>query len=56
MDAKGENGGERVEFFTCGFGYDGETGKQMVNYPDSCKKCSTGWITLTDEWEEYSIP
>lgn len=54
--AKGENGGERIEFFTCGFGYDGETGKQMVNYPDSCKKCSTGWITLTDEWEEYSIP
>lgn len=53
--AKGENGGEVVEFFTAGFGYDGEWGNQLVKYPDSAKKQSKGFITLTNEWQEYVI-
>ena len=54
--AKGEEGGERVEFFTAGFGYDGTSGRRIEDYPDSSQKQSTGWIELTDTWEEYSIP
>ena len=54
--AKGERGGEKVEFFTAGFGYDGSSGKKNVEYPDSAKKQSAGWIELTDQWEEYVIP
>lgn len=53
--AKGEKGGETVEFFTCGFGYDGTTGIQTVEYPDSTKKKTLGTATLTDEWQEYVI-
>ena len=33
--ARGEQGGEWVEFFTCGFGYDGDTGEQVQKNPDS---------------------
>ena len=54
--ARGENGGETVEFFTAGFGYDGVTNRKNVEFPDSTVKRSAGRITLTDEWEEYSIP
>lgn len=52
--ARGEEGGEKVEFLTCGFGY---TGPNSVNvdYPDSCSKQSLGVVTLTDSWEEYVI-
>lgn len=53
--ARGENGGERVEFFTCGFGYDGETGGRTVKYPDSCKKRSLGYVELDSQWQEYVI-
>ncbi len=53
--AKGEQGGERVEFFTLGFGYDGDTGSPVVEYPDSARKASRGFITLSNEWEEYTI-
>ena len=54
--AKGENGGEIVEFFTCGFGYDGTTNTQTAQFPDSSTKQSLGWVELTDEWLEYTIP
>lgn len=54
--AKGEKGGEKVEFFTCGFGYDAASGAKTVQYPDSTTKKSTGWIELTNEWQEYEIP
>ena len=54
--AKGETGGEIVEFFTAGFGYDGEWGTRLVDYPDSAKKQSLGFIQLTNEWTEYVIP
>ncbi len=53
--ARGETGGEVVEFFTLGFGYDGEWGTRLVSYPDSAKKQSLGFITLTDEWTEYVV-
>ena len=53
--ARGENGGETVEFFTAGFGYDGVSGRQTVEYPDSAAKQSLGWVTLTTDWQEYVI-
>ena len=54
--AKGEKGGEKVEFFTAGFGYDGETNIRTVEYPDSARKRSLGVVTLTDSWQQYDIP
>lgn len=53
--ARGENGGEKVEFFTCGFGFDGETGEPVAAYPDSCRKKSLGTLTLSKDWTEYTI-
>ncbi|MDK2982065.1 MAG: hypothetical protein PWQ55_2412 [Chloroflexota bacterium] len=53
--AKGAEGGEVVEFFTAGLGYDGETNARMADYPDSSAKETLGFTTLTDEWEPYSI-
>ncbi|MEA5048588.1 MAG: hypothetical protein VB034_08285 [Eubacteriales bacterium] len=53
--AKGETGEETVEFFTLGFGYDGESGKRLAEYPDSARKRSLGFIQLTSEWKEYVI-
>ena len=52
--ARGETGGERVEFFTCGFGRD-NWGNAVVAWPDSAKKNSKGYIRLTKEWQEYTI-
>ena len=54
--ARGENGGEVVEFFVAGFGYNGTTDAQTVIYPDSTTKKSAGWVKLTKEWKEYVIP
>ena len=53
--ARGEHGGERVEFFTCGFGYDGQWGIVLVPYPDSAIKKTLGSVSLTDQWQEYAI-
>lgn len=44
--AKGEKGGEQIEFFAGGI-----TG----NFGDSFPKTSTGYIALTQDWQEYSI-
>jgi hypothetical protein len=44
--ARGENGGEQIEFFAGGV-----TG----SHPDSFPKTSTGSITLTRSWQEYAI-
>lgn len=44
--AKGKNGGEQIEFFAGGV-----TG----TYPDSFPKTSTGFITLTNKWKQYTI-
>lgn len=53
--ARGEKGGEQVEFFTCGFGYNSEWNAQVVPFPDSSMKRSTGVVTLTQEWTQFSI-
>ena len=53
--ARGETGTETVEFFTCGFGYSGETGFRTVDRPDSCTRQSLGRVTLTQDWQAYEI-
>lgn len=53
--ARGENGGEKVEFFCCGFGYDEKNIPQNI-YNDSAFKQSLGAIELTKKWTEYTIP
>ena len=53
--ARGKKGGEVVEFFTCGFGYD-KNNKKTVDNPDSSTKKSTGQVKLTKDWKEYVIP
>jgi hypothetical protein len=51
--AKGENGGERVEFFMGGLGHDGFS---VAPYADSTEKVSLGYVTLSDGWERFEIP
>ena len=53
--AKGAKGGETVEFFTAGLGYDGETNAPTEAYPDSSPKVTLGFIQLTDQWQQYTI-
>ena len=53
--ARGDKGGEKVEFFTCGFGFPGDFPFPAVPYPDSAPKISLGVKTLTPEWQEYVI-
>lgn len=53
--ARGERGGEQVEFFCLGVGRDVATGVPTAPYPDSDRKASTGWVRLTRTWREYSI-
>jgi len=53
--ARGAAGGEQVEFFVGGLGRSGETGKATTEYPDSTSKRTTGVITLTDTWQQYTI-
>jgi PKD repeat protein len=52
--ARGAQGGERVEFFAFNVGRD-EGGNPIAPYPDSSRKVSTGYITLTSQWKKYSI-
>lgn len=52
--AKGKNGGEKVEFFCGGMGYD--TYGAAAPYADSTPAVGTGTVTLTKEWKEYRIP
>jgi len=44
--ARGEAGGERVEFFA---------GSVSGTYGDSFPKISTGYITLSSSWQEYEL-
>ena len=52
--AKGELGGERIEFGMGGLGRDADTCYPTAPYPDSTCKVSR-WKTLTTEWQEYTI-
>ena len=48
--AKGKDGGERIRFFVGGIGTEDDP------YPDSLRpQASTGFIQLTDNWQEYVI-
>jgi len=53
--ARGARGGERVEFFCFGIGRDPNTGKPTAPYPDSARKLSTGYVSLTTRWRQYKI-
>jgi len=53
--AKGQNGGERVEFFAFGVGRNAENGLPVQPYPDSSPKTSLGFVTLTTAWTQYTI-
>ena len=53
--AKGQNGGERVEFFAFGVGRNANTGLPIEDFPDSSPKTSLGFITLTATWTEYTL-
>lgn len=53
--ARGENGGEKVEFYAFGVGRDTNTGAALVPYPDSAAKISLGTVTLSGDWKQYTI-
>ncbi len=57
--ARGETGGEKVEFFVGGVGWavdwQGNSTVPEEPYPDSFPKIRTGIVTLTGDWQQYSI-
>ncbi len=53
--AKGQNGGESVEFFAFGVGRDANTGLPIAAFPDSSPKTSLGFKTLTTTWTKYTL-
>lgn len=55
--ARGEKGGEKVEFFMGGMGRDPETGHPNKKYPDSSARYPPMRVTtsLTNVWKEYEI-
>lgn len=54
--ARGAKGGEKVEFFMGGLGYDADTNNPLMPYPDSTQKISSGLVQLTTEYQEFTIP
>ena len=57
--ARGAKGGERVQFFVGGVGwkcdYKGNSVTSDAAYPDSLPKITTGYVTLSNTWQKYSI-
>ncbi|MGD0918280.1 MAG: hypothetical protein ABSB22_17650 [Thermodesulfobacteriota bacterium] len=55
--ARGEKGGEKIEFFMGGIGRDIYTGDPIQPYPDSLARVPTTGhaITLTKKWKKYTI-
>lgn len=55
--ARGEQGGERVDFFCLGFGWEGEgaTAHRIGAYADSAPQLVMRDVVLTDDWSEYHI-
>ncbi len=53
--ARGANGGEQVEFFAFGVGWDSDAGNPVEAHPDSSPKLSTQYITLSKDWGQYSV-
>lgn len=53
--ARGQTGGERVKFFALGVGRDADSGKAIEKYPDSARVVTTGYVTLSNKWQQYSL-
>jgi|GEM_PF-1007756 len=53
--AKGAVGGEKVQFVALGIGRDQVTGNPLKSYPDSSIQVSSGFVTLTNQWVQYTI-
>ena len=55
--ARGAQGGEKVEFFCLGIGRDAVTGAKASGYPypDSSRKMTNKYETLTTTWTQYTI-
>ncbi|MBI5589471.1 MAG: hypothetical protein HY881_03200 [Deltaproteobacteria bacterium] len=53
--AKGDKGGERAEFFALGIGRNSSTGLAEKPYPDSSPKASSGVVTLSNDWQKFTI-
>lgn len=60
--ARGAEGGERVEFFAFGVGWDPDFGVRIEPFPDSSAKTTTCglqvsscFVTLKDTWQQYTI-
>jgi hypothetical protein len=52
--ARGEKGGERVEFFALGVGWDADRRQRNAPHPDSAPAVKKK-VTLSAEWQPYSI-
>ena len=55
--ARGDEGGEQVQFFCLGIGRDSQTDATQAAYPypDSSPKQSTKYLKLNKEWTQYTI-
>jgi hypothetical protein len=53
--ARGSVGGERLQFFCFGVGYD-QYGGLIAPFPDSSRKVFIGPIALSTAWKRYEIP
>ncbi len=53
--ARGEEGGEKVKFFTLGIGRNPFNGKATAPHPDSARQVSSPYITLSKDWKQYSF-
>jgi hypothetical protein len=53
--AKGQGGGEKIEFFALGIGRDRSSGNPITPYPDSSPVVTIGFQTLSAEWVQYRI-
>jgi uncharacterized repeat protein (TIGR02543 family) len=52
--ARGQTGGEKIEFLFGGVGRNPDTGEPSNPYPDSAKKKAIK-VTLSSQWQQYSI-
>src|SRR5439155_592776 len=55
--ARGDTGGEKVDFLAGGIGRDAMTGKPIAPHPDSFPRTPPfgHTTTLTNEWQQYGI-
>jgi hypothetical protein len=53
--ARGVNGGENVQFFAFGVGWNPNTDTAVAPYPESSLRVSNGPVTLSTNWTQYQI-